>query len=45
MPTVIYVLVFSAFICTIVSAIGKCPIWISVLLLCVIALLQVMPLK
>lgn len=45
MLTVIFVLVASAFICTIVAAIGKCPLWVSVLLLCVISLLQVMPLK
>lgn len=45
MLTVLFVLVFAAFICTIVSALGKCPVWIPVLLLCIIALFQVMPIK
>ncbi len=41
--TVIFVLVIAAFICTIVAAMGKCPLWVAVLLLCVIALIQVLP--
>lgn len=45
MLTVLFVLVAAAFICTVVSALGKCPVWVGVLLLCVVALLQVMPLK
>ena len=42
--TVIGFLVVAAFICTIVSAIGKCPLWISVLLLCLVELLRILPL-
>lgn len=40
MPTVSVLLAVSAFVCTIVSANGKCPLWIPVILLCVLALLQ-----
>ena len=43
MVTVIGVLVAAAFICTIVSAIGKCPLWVSVLLLCVVELVRLLP--
>lgn len=45
MITVLICLVAAAFICTIVSAIGKCPLFVSVLLLCVIELLRILPLK
>lgn len=41
--SVVLLLVVAGFICTIISAIGKCPLWIPVLLLYVIALLQVFP--
>ena len=44
MLTVSLLLVVAAFICTIVSALGKCPLWIAVILLCVLELLRVMPL-
>lgn len=44
MLTVYLVLVLAAFGCTIVSALGKCPVWIPVVLLCVIELLRVLPL-
>jgi hypothetical protein len=44
LTTVIGVLVIAAFICVIVAAIGKCPVWVSVLLLCVVELLRVAPL-
>lgn len=40
MVTVCLLLAVSAFVCTNVSSIGKCPLWIPVLLLCVFALLQ-----
>lgn len=43
MLTVSLLIVVSAFICTVVSAIGKCPLWVAVILLCIFALLQVMP--
>jgi len=38
-------LIVAAFICAIVSALGKCPLWVSVLLLCVAALLGVLPVR
>jgi len=45
MMTVLMFLIVAAFICTIASAVGYCPLWVAVLLLCVAALLQVLPLK
>lgn len=45
MMTVMLLLAVSAFICVIVSATGHCPLWVSVVLLCIIALLQSLPLK
>jgi hypothetical protein len=42
--TVIGVLVITAFICTIVSALGKCPIWVPMLLIVVVELLRIAPL-
>jgi hypothetical protein len=44
MLTVIGFLVVCAFICTIVAALGKCPIWVAVLLLCVVELIRILPL-
>ena len=35
-------LVIAAFIVTLVAAWGKVPLWVAVLLLCVVALLQVL---
>lgn len=43
--SVIGFLILAAFICTIASACSKCPVWVPVLLLCIIALLQILPLK
>ena len=45
--TVEVVLVIAAFLCTIGSATSppKCPLWIAVLLLCVFALILVLPIK
>lgn len=45
MLTVMFILAASAFICTVVSALGKCPVWVPLVLLCIIAMLQVAPLK
>jgi hypothetical protein len=42
--TVIGLLVLAAFICAIVSAMGKCPLWVSVMLLCLVELLRILPL-
>ena len=43
MLTVTLLLVLAAFVCTIASALGKCPMWIPVLLLVVVHLLAVLP--
>jgi len=42
--TVIGFLVVAAFICAIVSAMGHCPVWVSVMLLCLVELLRILPL-
>lgn len=39
-PTVTVLLAVSAFVTTIIGMLGKCPWWVPVLLLCVLALLQ-----
>ncbi len=44
MLTVIGFLVAAAFVCVIVSALGKCPLWVGVLLLCVVELVRILPL-
>jgi hypothetical protein len=44
MMTVFAFLAIAAFIVTIASALGKAPLWIAVILLCIIELLRVMPL-
>lgn len=44
MMTVIGFLIIAAFICTIVSAMGRCPLWVAVLLLCLVELLRILPL-
>ncbi len=43
MITVTLLLLISAFICCIVAAIGKCPLWIAVLLVVIALLLQHIP--
>lgn len=43
MLTVFIVLAIVAFGCTIASAMGKCPLWVAVLLLTVIELLRALP--
>jgi hypothetical protein len=43
--TVIMFIVLAAFICAVVSAIGRCPLWVSVILLCIAELLRVIPLR
>lgn len=45
MITVTVLLVLVAFLCAVASAAGKCPLWISVLLLIVLELLRVIPLR
>jgi hypothetical protein len=44
MLTVIALLVLSAFVVAILSAIGKAPLWVAVLLICVVELLRIFPL-
>ena len=43
MLTVTLLLVLAAFVCTIASAMGKCPLWVAVLILCVVHLLAILP--
>lgn len=43
MLTVFAVITVAAFIVTVLSAIGEAPLWVAVLLLCVIELLRVLP--
>lgn len=44
MLTVFIILVLAAFIVTVANAAGKAPLWIAVLILCIIELLRVVPL-
>jgi hypothetical protein len=44
MLTVFLLLAIAAFICTVAAALGKCPIWVPVLFLCVIELMRALPL-
>jgi hypothetical protein len=44
MLTVFLILALSAFIVTIVSAREKAPLWVAVIILCLIELLRVVPL-
>lgn len=43
--TVLFVLAIGALIMTLVSAAGKLPLWVPVLLLSIILALQVVPIK
>jgi len=44
MFTVFFVLAVAAFICIIASALGKAPLWVGAILLCIIELLRALPL-
>ena len=44
MLTVMLILAIAAFISCLVAAWGKVPLWVAVLLLCIIELLRAMPL-
>lgn len=44
MMTVLLILVLAAFGCTIAAAVGECPLWVGVVLICVIEMLRVLPL-
>ena len=43
MLTVFLLLAVAAFVCTVASALGKCPLWIGVVLLCLIELIRALP--
>ena len=43
MVTVTYVFLLGAIIAAIVSALGKCPLWVAVILLTIVVALQVLP--
>lgn len=43
MITVTLLVLGAAFVCTIASALNKCPLWIPVLLLCIAGLLAHLP--
>ncbi len=45
MLTVTFLLVLIAFALVIASAVGRCPLWIPVLLLSLVELLRVIPLR
>ncbi len=45
MFTVTMLLLLATFICTIASAAGKCPLWVPVLLLCLLELLRALPVR
>jgi hypothetical protein len=46
MISVLVFLVIAAFVCAVLSAATSyVPLWVSVVLLCVVALIQVLPLK
>lgn len=36
-------LVVAAFVCTVANAMGKCPLWVAVMLLVIVHLLTVLP--
>lgn len=41
--TVTALLIVAAFLCTIISAAGRCPLWVPVLLVVLVQLLQIWP--
>lgn len=44
MFTVLMFLIVAAFVCTIASAAGWCPLWVPVILLTLLELIRVLPL-
>ena len=44
MFTIIGILVLSALVAAILSIMGKCPLYVSVLFLCIVEALQILPL-
>lgn len=45
MITLTFVFLLGAIITAIASAAGKCPLWVSVILLCIVVAIGVIPLK
>lgn len=43
MMTVTLLLVGAAFVCAIATAMDKCPAWVALILLCIVALLHELP--
>lgn len=43
MLSVTLLLLVAAFICAVLDAAGKCPLWVAVILLCIAGLLNVLP--
>lgn len=41
--TITLLLVLAAFVSTVASAMGKCPLWVAVLLLVLVELLRILP--
>jgi len=45
MLTISILFVLAAFVAAVMAAMGKCPLWVSVILLCVLELVRVLPLR
>lgn len=45
MNTVLGFLIIAAFVCAILAGINKAPLWVAVILLCIIELIRILPLK
>lgn len=43
MLTITFALVMGAFILTLASAAGRCPVWVPVILLCIAEMLPLLP--
>jgi hypothetical protein len=43
--TVIALLVVLAFVLTVIASVGRCPLFVPVLLLCLVELLRILPLR
>ena len=43
--TVVGILIVAALIAAIVAAMGRCPLWVSVILLCIVEAIRIMPLS
>jgi hypothetical protein len=43
MLTVSLLVILAAFVCAVAAAMGKCPLWVAVILVCLVQLLSVLP--